>query len=325
MALQMRLRSISVQIQLNDKEKRKIIIDCDPGADDALGLLLLLAAPELEILGITTICGNGPVNLMAENATKILALAARNDIKVYKGAEQPLVRSLEFQSLYCGKDGLCETGLIAHTELISEEFADDFLIKQLKNTDEKITIVCLAGLTNIASVLQQVPELGRNIEKIITSSGYFGFNPKEKRAEWNILVDPEAAEIVYDSGIEIQAIGLDVTSMLKDNYVEQLLNMNIGVEVASFIKKVIYYDNANQLYVRSILVDGMAAASAIDSSVTDYMRGKVTIDPKRSDAALMEFEPDEKGHVVAACKYNFDRYLEIMERGLKKYDSFHVN
>ena len=322
-------------------KKIPIIIDCDPGADDSLGILLALHSPQLKVLGITTVCGNAPAMQTALNATKVLALAGCEQVLVHCGADQPLKRSLEFSTKYSGADGLCETGLVEKKELLSEVSAKDYLIAALKQAEEPVTLISLAGFTNIAQALQEEPFIAGGIREIVAASGYFGLNQKECRAEWNILVDPEAAEIVYGAGIPVRAVGLDVTCMLENAHMEQVLSWGTG-SIHKFLQGCDAYNRKVGLSPYSLLVDGMAVAAAIRPEIAEYAEGSVTVHPERTDAGLMDFvkEADFKervpgrdsgysirqerkltesvvlargGLVKAAFRYDINAYLDLIK------------
>lgn len=288
-----------------------VIIDCDPGADDSLGILLAVKSKAISVLGITAVCGNAPVMQTALNATKVLKLAECEDVFVYCGADQPMKRSLEFTALYSGADGLCDTGLPEKRELLSELSANEYLIRTLKNAKEPITIITTAGFTNLAEALQQDPSIAGGIKEIVAAAGYFGLNKKKCRAEWNILVDPEAAEIVFSSGLPIRAVGLDVASMLEDSYTEQVLSAGKG-KFAAFLRDCDLYNRKAGLKAYSLLVDAMAIAAVIEPEIAYYEEGMVKIDPARTDAGLMAFSAGS-GNVKAAYRFDMELYLEMIE------------
>ncbi len=296
-----------------------VIIDCDPGADDALGILLALNCPRLKVLGITTVCGNGPAGQTAKNAARICALAGRSDIRIYQGAEQPLARSLAFNPLYCGNDGLCDTGLAEHMELIAEKTAQDFLVETLAGGQVYVTVIATAGFTNLAEAVLKNPAVTGGIREIVAASGYFGLNPEPNRAEWNILVDPEAADVVYHSGIPVRAVGLDVSAGLKDSFIEQLLAGGSG-PVHDFLSQCTRYNEEAGLAAYSLLVDAMAVAAVIEPGLAEYVAGEVIVDPARQDGGLMEFFPKKEGRIWAAVRYDFLPYLKQLQDLICKGD-----
>jgi purine nucleosidase len=192
---------------------RKIIIDTDPGQDDAVAILLALAAPELEVLGITCVAGNVPLALTHQNARKICELAGRTDIPVYAGCDAPLKRRLVTAEHVHGKTGLDGVDLPAPTMPLADGHAVDFLIDTLRHEPEgSVTLVPIGPLTNIATAMQRAPDIIGRIQQIVLMGGaYFEVGNITPTAEFNIYVDPEAAKIVFASGVDIVVMPLDVT------------------------------------------------------------------------------------------------------------------
>lgn len=292
--------------------KLPVVIDCDPGADDALGIFLALSSRKLEVVAITTLCGNGPAMQMAKNAAKVCALAGRFDIPVYAGADQPMARKLEFTTLYCGEDGLCESGLAEHEELIRPETAMEFFA----DLKAPVTVLATAGLTNLAQLLKQHPQAAQNIREIIFAGGYFGLNPKPNRAEWNVLVDPEAAQIVFASGVPMRCVGLDVTNCLENSFAEEILEKTSG-KIHDFMESCTNYNRKAGLSAYSILVDGMAVAAAIRPELASFVRGSVQIFPQCADAGLMRFEACGQGRILAAESFDYGSYLRMIQEMMK--------
>lgn len=292
-------------------KKIPVIIDCDPGADDALALLLALHSEKLSVLGITTVCGNASAAQTAANAAKILGLAGAQNVLAYQGAEQPLQRKLTFSSLYCGADGLCETGLDDCPGLLAGEQAQSFLIRTLLETREPVTVISTAGYTNLAAALLKEPSIRSGIRGIVSASGYFGLNQKECRAEWNILVDPEAAQIVYESGIPNWSLGLDVSSMLENTMTEELLREGSGA-VSTFLQRCDAYNRRRGLEPYSLLVDAMAVAAVLQPDLAEYTQGNATVHPERQDAGLITFVPGEGNFCAANC-FDYAQYLTMLK------------
>ncbi len=190
---------------------RRIIIDTDPGQDDAVAILLAIASPELELLGITCVAGNVPLALTAKNARVICELAGRPDIKVFAGCDRPLTRPLRTAEHVHGKTGLDGIALPEPTMPLQPGHAVDFIIDQARAHDG-LTLVPIGPLTNIASALQKAPDIAAKIDEIVIMGGaYFEVGNITPAAEFNIYVDPEAAEIVFKSGIKLTVMPLDVT------------------------------------------------------------------------------------------------------------------
>lgn len=190
-----------------------IIIDTDPGQDDAVAILLALASPELEVLGITAVAGNVPLALTELNARKICELAGRSDIKVYSGAIRPMVRSLVTAEEVHGKTGLDGPVLPDPVMPLQTQHAVDFLVDTfMSHPAGTITLCTLGPLTNVALALVREPRIASRIKQIVAmGGGYFEQGNVTPSAEFNIYVDPHAARIVFEAGIPLTLIPLDCT------------------------------------------------------------------------------------------------------------------
>ena len=194
-------------------ESRKIIIDTDPGQDDAVAILLALASPELEVLGITAVAGNVPLALTEKNARKICELAGRPEVKVFAGAARPMVRSLVTAEDVHGKTGLDGPELPEPGMPLQEQHAVDFIVETLmREQGGSVTLCPLGPLTNIALALEREPRIVPRIREIVLmGGGFFEGGNVTPAAEFNIHVDPHAADVVLKSGIPIVMIPLDCT------------------------------------------------------------------------------------------------------------------
>ena len=193
---------------------RKIIIDTDPGQDDAVAILLALASPEdVTVLGITAVAGNVPLALTAKNARMICEVAKRPDISVFAGCDRPLAHDLVTAEHVHGKSGLDGSELPDPEMPLQQQHGVDFIIETLRAAPAKSVTLCALGpLTNIATALHRAPDIAANIQEIVLMGGaYFQVGNITPAAEFNIYVDPEAAEIVFKSGISIVIMPLDVT------------------------------------------------------------------------------------------------------------------
>ncbi|MBY6005949.1 nucleoside hydrolase [Salipiger bermudensis] len=218
---------------------QKIIIDTDPGQDDAVAILLALASPdELEVLGITAVAGNVPLELTAKNARVVCELAGRPDIKVFAGCDRPLAHDLVTAEHVHGKTGLDGPELPAPTMPLQEQHGVDFIIETLRAEPEGTVTLCPLGpLTNIATAFQRAPEIVLRVKEIVLMGGaYFEVGNITPAAEFNIYVDPEAAEIVFRSGVPIVVLPLDATHKAlvtpPRNAAFRALGTKVGVAVA---------------------------------------------------------------------------------------------
>lgn len=188
-----------------------IILDCDPGHDDAVAILLACASPELEVRGITTVAGNVPLDKTSKNALKICELAGLNHIRVYAGMSRPMVRALFTAEYVHGKSGLDGPDLPEPARQLEPAHAVDFIIEELRSAAEPITLIPTGPLTNIAMALVKAPEIKSHIKEIVLMGGAIREGNTTPSAEFNIYVDPHAAQIVFHSGAPVTMIGLDVT------------------------------------------------------------------------------------------------------------------
>ncbi len=193
---------------------RKIIIDTDPGQDDAFAILLALASPaEITVLGITCVAGNVPLALTTRNARIICELAGRADMGVFAGADRPLVRPLVTAEHVHGKTGLDGPVMVEPVMEMRAQHAVDFIIDTLRHEPAgSVTLCPLGPLTNIALAFQKAPDIVTRVQQIVLmGGGYFEGGNITPAAEFNIYVDPQAADIVFRSGTDIVVMPLDVT------------------------------------------------------------------------------------------------------------------
>lgn len=190
----------------------RIIIDTDPGQDDAMAILLALASPELEVAAITTVAGNVPVALTTMNALRMVELARRPDVPVHRGAERPLLRPLRTAEFIGGPDGLDGAGLPVPTIAAHPQHAVPALVDLLRAApDRGITLCPLGPLTNIALALAQDRALARKVARIVLMGGARDLGNITPAAEFNFFADPHAAHIVLDCGAPITMLGLHAT------------------------------------------------------------------------------------------------------------------
>lgn len=194
-------------------EKRKIIMDCDPGIDDAIALAYAAANPEaFELLAVTTVAGNQTIEKVTRNALDLTAFY-KLDIPVAAGMVEPIVREPQTASEYHGKNGLGDCTIPKSEAEPVKEMAVFYIRKLLTELPEgeKVTLICTAPLTNIGILLKIYPEVKDKIEEIILMGGAVAGGNVTASAEFNIYVDPEAARIVFKSGVPVVMCGLDVT------------------------------------------------------------------------------------------------------------------
>jgi inosine-uridine nucleoside N-ribohydrolase len=186
-----------------------IILDCDPGHDDAIALLLALASPELELLAVTTVHGNQTLEKTTANAIRVLDLAGRADVPVAAGADRPQARELTVASHVHGESGLDGPALAPASREPLAEGAVDLMARTISERAVPVTLVATGPLTNVAALLERTG--GANVERIVVMGGSIAEGNMTPAAEFNIWADPEAAQAVFHAGIDTTMIGLDVT------------------------------------------------------------------------------------------------------------------
>lgn len=214
-----------------------LILDCDPGVDDFVAILMILAASErFNLLGITVSGGNVALRYTAENTLKACELAGRRDVKVYAGCPGPLLRTLAIEDGVHGETGLKGITLPPSTLKLQPEHAVDFLIETLMTFPQKVTLATTAPLTNVALAIVREPRVLDNIEEIVTMGGSMHLGNITPAAEYNFYADPEAAHILYTCGKKITTIGIDVThqAVVSLEWLEQLKHLKNPVAKTIF-------------------------------------------------------------------------------------------
>jgi purine nucleosidase len=192
---------------------RKIIIDTDPGQDDAVAILLALASPEIELLGITAVAGNVPLPLTTKNARIVCELAGKVDVPVFAGCDAPMQRVLVTAEHVHGKTGLDGIALPEPQMKLQDAHAVEFIIDTLRREPPGTVTLCALGpLTNLGTAFRRAPDIVERVQQVVLMGGaYFEVGNYTPAGEFNIYVDPEAAEIVFKSGVDLVVMPLDVT------------------------------------------------------------------------------------------------------------------
>ena len=198
----------------------KVLIDCDPGHDDMVAIMLALASPEIELLEVSTVAGNQTGDKTYSNALRTLTLLGRRDIPVTKGAQRPLLRELTIAPMIHGVSGLDGADLPEPGFEGDSRHSVDFIIQTIMGSREPITLVATGPLTNLALALLKEPGLTRAVSRIVLMGGAVHDSNISPAAEFNIFVDPEAAKIVFGCGAPIVMVGLDVTNKSKLSFAD---------------------------------------------------------------------------------------------------------
>lgn len=273
--------------------KKRIIIDCDPGIGDVPAIMVALASNKLDVVGITTVAGNQTGEKTYKNTLKILGLLGRTDVPVARGFDGPLVGQPVTAPYIHGESGLGDVELPEPRVNQTGKHAVDFIVE--KALEQKIWLVPIGPLTNIAVALLKEPKIKRNIEKIVMMGGAIHDSNVTPAAEFNIYVDPEAAKIVFESGIPIVMVGLDVTNraLLTQRDIDQI--ERLGGRVSQTLARLLRYnaeaDRKYQGFRGASTHDPLAVEYLIDQSVLtlrpfhvdietrgEYTRGQTVVD-----------------------------------------------
>jgi inosine-uridine nucleoside N-ribohydrolase len=303
---------------------KDIIIDCDVGIDDALAIMLALGSKEVKIRAITAVAGNAEVEKTSENALKVLEAFHIRDIPVARGHARPLKRELYTAGYVHGSDGLGDSNLPRPKLKLDSHHAVDLIIEEAERGD--LHLVCTGPLTNLASALSKAPHIVERLRDVTIMGGAFGLTPYgfgnvTPVSEFNAYVDPEAAKMVFASGLKLTAVGLDVTAdptatLTKDKYERLVALPSRG---ARFLKKI--SENLIKSWGSLCLHDPMAIAYVVDPTlvtVKEYpvdvetegmiARGQ-TIADRRIWPEVVEF----KGKANVAVSVDGPRFLRLFE------------
>jgi inosine-uridine nucleoside N-ribohydrolase len=253
-----------------------IILDCDPGHDDAIAILLALASPEVELVCVTTVHGNQTLEKTTRNALKVLELVGRGDVPVARGAERPLVRELTVADHVHGESGLDGPSLPEPSAGVIQEDAVSLLARQL---GPGVVLVPTGPLTNVAQLLTERPDVRPG--RIVLMGGSIALGNITPAAEFNIWADPEAAAIVFESGIDITMVGLDVTheAIVEPERVERFRGMGrVGQVVAELIDFFSGYHRMTYGWHGPPVHDALAVASVIRPELLKTAHRRVVVE-----------------------------------------------
>ncbi len=260
----------------------RVIIDTDPGVDDAFALLLAMRSPELKIEGITPVAGNVPLELTLPNALRMVEIAGRNDIPVAAGAKTPLTRRLVTAAYVHGENGLAGAEFPEPKTKPVSEPAPEFIRTTVRKHPGEITLITIGPLTNVAMALDLDPDLHNMIPRIVMMGGSLSGGNITPAAEFNIYVDPEAARIVFQSGIPITMVGLDVTRKtgLTDAHVRRLeaAQNPVSQAAANIARHAIQHYREAGFLVDPNMHDSLAVAAFLNPSLLKWKEYYVDVE-----------------------------------------------
>jgi inosine-uridine nucleoside N-ribohydrolase len=259
----------------------RIILDCDPGHDDAIALMLALASPEVELLGVTTVFGNHSLQRTTENAIRVLDHVARDDIAVAAGAPRPLVRERHHEDHVHGATGLDGVDLPPPSRPPEPDHAIDWIARTTSSQPQPVTLVATGPLTNVALLLARYPELEQRLERVVLMGGAIAEGNVTPAAEFNIWADPEAARRVFSGGLDLTMVGLDVTykALLTDVHAQRLAATgSAGTLLANLHAFYARHHRRHRYGGGAPVHDAVAVAHVIDPSLMAMQRCGVRVD-----------------------------------------------
>ena len=302
--------------------KQKIIIDCDPGHDDAIALLLSCYSDKLDLLAVTTVAGNQTIEKTSRNALNLLNFFNRNDIPLARGGENPLERDILTCPEVHGESGLDGFTFPKYEEKYDEREAYQLIIDTLL-ANEDVIMVTTGPMTNLALAINHTPEILNHIKEIVLMGGSLTEGNITKAAEFNILVDPEAADICFRSGVPLRMLGLNVTReiLVKDKYVKEA--EKIRTRGSDLFVKLMKVFNENQRNFFGIeagpLHDPATIVSLLNDKAFVFEDMNVTIDTSYSELAGKTICTKKKPYnCKVATKVNLDEYWKEIYEHLRK-------
>jgi len=297
---------------------QRVVWDMDPGIDDALALILALKSPEVQVLGITTVAGNAPVEMTSANTCRVLECLDAGSIPVAMGAANPLNHPLEDALSYHGPDGLGNCGLPSPKLTLYPAKAWDFLARLVLDAPGELTLVATGPLTDVAYAFELHPELPELLAGLVLMGGAYSLTPYGKGnrtpfAEFNIWQDPEAAHIVFNSEADIFAVGLDVSmdpaACLNSQHLEQIQTRRTPVAhlVAQLVEYEVKYHGCCRMH------DPLALAVLLDASLFDFISTRVEVakgsDWDRGVTRILSSGSSQLIHVASAV--DGSRFLKL--------------
>ena len=306
--------------------RKPVIMDCDPGHDDAIALVMAFASDALDVKLVTTLAGNQTPDKTLNNALRVLSFIGA-EVEVAQGARKPLVRDLIIAPEVHGESGLEGTYIPESTLCKSERSAVDAMADVIKKSEDKITLIPTGPLTNIASLLLAHPEAKENIERISLMGGSCIGGNWTPAAEFNILVDPEAASIVFGSKVPITMCGLDVThkALIYDEEIEKM--HKLGGKVSKMVAELLDFFalfHKKQGFKGSPLHDPCAVAYVIDPTIITTKKCHVDIETRgefttgATVADLNDVLKLEK-NVDVALDIDRERFINLLFNSVKHY------
>jgi len=307
-------------------KNRKIILDCDPGHDDAIAILLAGNNPKLDLLGITVVAGNQTLEKTGINTLNICQYLNIN-VPVCLGSANPIIKKIEICDVIHGETGLDGFDFEPLKKTFDKRHAIDFIVQTVKESKEKITIVTTGPMTNLALAIKYDPKILQNIEEVVLMGGSYANGNVSPAAEFNIFSDPEAAYIVFNSGVKVTMIGLDVTRkvLVLPEIISRMEKINSKASVLFTKLMNVFNDNQNKVFglAGGPLHDPVTIAYLLDPSILELKHVHCDIDIShgssygRTNCDIFDYMHLEKNTYLAMDIFT-SKFWNIVEEGLKK-------
>ncbi len=294
---------------------RRFIIDTDPGIDDAFAIGLMMQS-DVEILGITTVSGNNGIDSVTTNALRLVNFFNRPEISVYEGARKPILRESGTSDGCHGTDGMGNTYLPVGNRIVEEKHAVDFLIETIDSSEGDIEILALGPLTNLALAIQKAPEAMRKLKQIYSMGGGVNHGNITPFAEFNYWVDPEATQVVFDFGIPIRMVGLNVTEECIISPDEFALLSRSENPVAALYYQMqkpytAHYMNRDKIN-GAIIHDLLTASTIFDDSIVSFETQDVRVETEGEKRGATLIEPGNGKPVSLGMSVDVKKYKSFV-------------
>ncbi len=306
---------------------KKIILDCDPGHDDAIALLLAHGNPDIELLAVTTVVGNQTLNKVTRNALCIAHIANIHDVPFAAGCHRPLVREIKTAPDIHGETGLDGPVLPEPTMKLDARHAVDLIIDVImENPPNSVTLVPTAGLTNIAMAVRKAPQIVERVKEVVLMGGGYHKGNRSAVAEFNIVIDPEAAHIVFNEKWPLTMVGLDLTHQAQatPDIIDAIAQINTRTSQFVLDALKFYGDRyrEHQGFGYPPVHDPCAVAYVIDPHVMTTQKVPVNIELTGTlttgmTVADFRFPPPEDCHTQVAVKLDCARFWQLVIDALK--------
>ncbi len=310
------------------RSRRRVVLDCDPGHDDAMAILLAAASPDIDLRAITTVAGNQTVDKTTLNARRVCSVAGIRGVPIAAGRDRPLRRERMVAAEIHGASGLDGVDWDEPSVRTDARDAVDLIVAEATATNEPLTIIAVGPLTNVAAALQQEPAIAGRLDRIALMGGAIGLGNWTPAAEFNIYADPEAADVVLRSGVPITMAPLEVThrALANDSVIERIRTLDTPVARMSVALLRYFAETYERVFgfAAPAVHDPCAVAAVIDPSIVATRSMNVTVELE-SDLTLGRTVCDVYGttgrepNVDVGTDLDVERFWDLMIEAIASY------